>query len=717
MPGLSFTRRRILLTAIILPFAIIYGIAGWIGWTSYQMVRQMRNHPWRTPTRILSTVSKSEPLLEVYGPDWRTTTPVKIDELPDEVKNAFLAAEDVRFRHHFGIDPIGMLRALVADLRAGAIEQGGSTIDQQIVKARALSNERSFRRKLLEIPMALVLDRELTKDEILEAYLNDVYLGHYHGRPILGIDEGARLLFDKKPSRLRPGEAAVLAGMIRAPNRDTPEKRPELARERRDAILKVMRDRHWLSTEQYQDAIERPVRLHEGVLEETPFPYYLAALRAELVDRLGDDALTTTGLRIVAEIDPRAQKAAEEAVRRGLRSLRSRFSWIRNDQDPLQSALLAVDPRSGAVRALVGGGDFHQSRFDRTSQMKRQPGSAFKTFAYAAAIASKKVTPASLLLDAPLEIELSGNDVWSPHNYDERFRGRVTVREAFEKSLNVPTIRLSRQIGTGKIIREAKKFGFPEHFDDVASLALGVTEVSVRDLTAAYTAFPNLGERVEPYLLDEVRDRHDEVLYQHHVEKHRVCNADVAYVMHSLLRGVVRHGTASRVSRYGIANAAGKTGTTNDYRDAWFVGYTPDLVATVWVGYDRGAPLRLSSAEAALPIWGRFMGNVEHSSRTIEPPDGVVFRDIDPETGFLWAEGCPGPEEEVFLEGTAPTHHCPRGVAGRIVRSLFFDRKSFDEPPAITFQKFRRWSQEMSRTRERVKGVLRRIFGNNDSDE
>ena len=342
--------------------------------------------------------------------------------------------------------------------------------------------------------------------------------------------------------------------------------------------------------------------------------------------------------------------------------------------------------------------------------MRRQPGSAFKTFAYLAAIASKRATPASLLLDEPVSVPVEGeSQPWQPHNYDDRFRGRVTLREAFEKSLNVPTVRLTQQIGLRRVVDTAERFGFQEKFASIPALPLGVTEVTMRELTTAYTVFPNLGTRVEPYLVTSVRDARGKLLYEHEVEKKKVAKADATYVMHTLLRGVVQRGTASRLRRYGLNYVAGKTGTTNDYRDAWFVGYTPDMVSTVWVGFDRGEPLRLSSGEAAIPIWGAYMSSIPHQHDEPKPPAGVVFRDIDPESGMLWQDGCPGPWHEVFLEGTAPTRHCPRGVIGNIMRRIFFDKEHFDEPPAITYDQFRRWATEVDRERQDVETFVDRL--------
>ncbi len=683
-----------------------------------RLTRELVRHTWRKPTVLLSAArSKPFVIAMLYGLDWRGTPPVSLTSIPSFIPAAFMAAEDVRFRHHIGIDPIGVARAIITDIRAGGLVQGGSTIDQQIIKGRFLSQDRTWRRKLVEIPLAMLLDARLTKDEILEIYLNDVYFGHQNGKPVLGIEEAARLYFNKRPRDMRVDEVALLASIVRAPNRDTPGKRPEVIRGRRDAVLAIMLAHRWISDDQYRAAVSHAVEFRGGSLPSSPFPFYLRALRRDLVQEIGVRSVIEGGLTITCEMDPDAQRNAERVAHRSPAQLQSRFSWIREQarHEPLQVAILSIDPRNGGVRALVGGSDWEVSPFDRTSAMRRQPGSAFKTFAYLAAIASKKVTPASLLLDAPLEIAVEGEkQPWSPHNYDERYRGRVTLREAFEKSLNVPTVRMTGDVGLSRVIEVAGKFGFEETFRHIPALPLGVTEVTMRELTAAYTAFPSLGLRSEPFLIREIRDWRGGSLFAFQPQSKRVAAADTTYVMHSLLRGVVQRGTAARLKRYGLGSVAGKTGTTNDYRDAWFVGYTPDMVTSVWVGFDHGAPLRLSSGEAAIPIWGAYMSSIPHLRTEIKPPAGVTFRDVDPETGMVWDEGCPGPWREVFLNGTAPTQHCPRGFLGGIVRRVFFDRDHFDEPAAITFDQFRRWAAEVDHDRQQVEGAisrLKRIFG------
>ena len=701
---------------VALPFAVALFVAMQVASVRLllldrRIVRELESHSWRTPTVIAVAADGGErEVARVYGADWRVTPPVLLERLPRHVGDAFVAAEDVRFRRHPGIDPLGIARAFVANVRAGAVTQGGSTIPQQVVKQRFLTQERTLSRKLMETLLAIDLDRRLTKDEILELYLNDVYLGHLNGSPIYGVDEASRLYFDKPPHELRVDEAALLAAMIRAPNRDRPEKRPDIVRARRDAILRVMQRRGWLAGDEAERAVRRGVDVDRGSLPRMPYPFYLRALRAEMIRRVGRRPLMAGGLTVLCEMDPEAQAAAEDSAVRAVDRLRGRYRWIRTQSqaDPLQVAILSVDPRSGGVRALVGGSDYRRSPIDRTLQMRRQPGSAFKTFAYLAAIASKKVTASTLLLDAPLQVRLSGDKTWEPQNYDERFRGRVTLRESFERSLNVPTVRLTQDVGIQRVARTATTFGFGE-VAAIPALPLGVNEVTMRELTAAYTAFPNLGEIVEPFLLRRLRDRKGTVLFQSEARRRRVTDPGAAYVVHSLLRGVVRRGTASSLRRYGLAYAAGKTGTTNDYRDAWFVGYTADMVTSVWVGFDRGAPLRLSSSEAAIPVWGAYMREIRHRPPEPEPPATVTFREIDPESGLLWRKGCPGPVREVYLEGTAPIHQCPRGFFGEIVRKVLFDKETFDEPPAITFEKYRRMAGEIERNRREIEGIVRRL--------
>ncbi len=675
-------RKTILIAALILGVIVIPLVIITL-WYAWRVNGELGGRPWRNTNQIVT--HDGEVLLEFQGNVWRPAQPFTLEELPDEIPLVFLAAEDIRFRSHFGIDPIGVGRAALTNVREGGVTQGGSTITQQLAKTHFFSQERTFRRKALEAIVALLIEARLSKDDILEAYLNDVYLGHQEGRPVLGIDEAARLYFNRSPEKLSLAEAAMLAGMIRAPNRDTAEKRPEVAKRRRNAILQVMLDEEWITAEEFEQASEARVAFRTGSLDSAPHPYPIAAMRTELVDRIGERRLRSGGLIIHTTLDREMQRAAERAVANGVERLRRRHSWLRRSDEPLQAAVLSVNAADGGIRALVGGSNWKTSQFDRTRSMKRQAGSALKPFTYAAAIASKNITPATVIEDSPVRIQLARKDVWSPHNYDERFRGEVTVREAFEKSLNVPAVRIADDVGIRRVKSVLDDAGFDNDFSSTPAIALGVDEVRMIDLAGAYTAFPNLGRRMNPHLVSRVEKKKGREIYKAKTKGRKVMKPAVAYVMHSLMRGVVRRGTAASLGRQGLGYVAGKTGTTNDYRDAWFVGYTSDLVTATWVGFDGGRPLRISSGEAALPVWAGYMSRVKHDKGSIEQPDGVITAKVERATGLLWREGCGSSMEEVFLEGTEPRRRC---VPQRHQEPAI---EEYEEPTIITLGQLKQW--------------------------
>lgn len=681
-------RQRLILVAATILGLIVSGAAAYLGWLNWRLSRTIASAPWRHPVEIVSAVrgADSEPIARLYGDDWRVTEPVRIEELPPHVPRAFVAAEDVRFYRHPGIDPFGLARATAANVRHRGVTQGGSTITQQLIKQKLFSNQRTLRRKVPEMLLALILTMRMSKNDVLEGYLNEVYLGEWGGAPLYGIDEASRVFFDKSAAQLTADEAALLAGMIRAPNRDNPIKRPEEARARRDAILAVMRDQKWLTDDEYERARNRRVRLEEGTLPDAPYGHYLSALRTELATVT--KRIPTSGIRIVANIDVEMQAVAEIVAGEGTAALQRRTRHLRKRED-LQVAILSADPKTGAVRALVGSRDFAIDSYDRTRRMRRQPGSALKPFVYAAALETREYTPVTSLSDTPMRVKLARNEYWSPRNYDERFRGPVALRVALEQSLNVPTVRLAEDVGLRKIAGKLEDFGFDEEFERVPSLPLGVTEVTLRELVAAYSAFPSLGNVPELHLISEVRNARGRVIYRRKLREHRAIDAPVAWLTHDLMRGVVLRGTASRLNDEGLDMVAGKTGTTTDYRDAWFVGYAPDLVTGLWIGCDGGAPLRLSAAEAAVPLWAAYMGSVRTSREEIPPPEGIVFRDVDPTSGRLWRPGCAGPVREAFLEGTEPKTECSARGGTLLARA-----RGNPEPPEISPETWQRWSAE-----------------------
>ena len=668
--------RTRLAIAVLIAFIAFTGFAAsTFGWYGYRVYTELTPGSWRSPTEILDRSGKT--IVSLYGSDWKVAEPVVLGNLPDYVPNAFLAAEDARFRSHIGIDPIGLGRAVVTDVAAGGVEEGGSTITQQLARTRFLSSKRTFSRKFVEAGLALLIELRLTKDEILEAYLNEVYLGHRDGREVRGLGEASRVYLGKAPEKLTVAEAALIAGMIRAPNRDNPDERSNIAKQRRDAVLGVMLNKKWIDQQQHDVAVAADAEFKPGIRRPRPHPYLLAAIRQEFIDRVGERQLAAGGLKIYTAVDLGMQSAAEAAVTSGTRTLRSAHGWLQRKK-PLQSALLSVEPSTGGIRALVGGSDFARSQFDRTRLMQRQPGSAAKPFTYAAAIASRRITPSSIVDDSPIQIQLASNRTWSPKDYDQQFRGPVTVREAFEKSLNVPAVRVASDIGVDQVRDMFHNVGITGDLSETPAIALGVDDVTMRELVAAYSVFPNLGTRIEPHLIEKVEEHGGSELYRFEVQRTESIDPAVAYVMHSLMRGVVMRGTAAALNQSGLGYVAGKTGTTSNYRDAWFIGYTPDLLTAVWVGFDDGTPLRMSSGEAAVPIWATYMTRAPHSQADIMPPQGVSMVEVEAMTGRVWQPGCGPSVVEAYLSGTEPHDPCGGSFDGSQMLGMY------EEPPMMT---------------------------------
>jgi len=683
------TRLALIVVASFIAFALFSTAA--FGWFGYRVYTELSPGSWKAPTEIVDRNGKT--IVSLYGAEWRVAEPVSLEDLPAHVPHAFLAAEDTRFRGHFGVDPIGIGRAAVSNIAAGGVTEGGSTITQQLAKMRFLSPERTFVRKFLEAGLAVMIEVRLSKDEILEAYLNEVYLGHRDGREVRGLGEAARVYFGKPAKDLRMSEAALIAGMIRAPNRDNPDERARIAKQRRDAVLSVMAEKKWITVDQKERASRVDAEFRPGSRRTRPHPYLIAAIRQEFVESVGERKLHSGGLRIHTAVDRGMQNAAERAVRIGTQRLRAGHRWLRRSK-PLQAAILSVEPASGGIRALVGGSNFRTSQFDRTRRMKRQPGSAAKPFTYAAAIQDRRLTAASIVDDAPIEITLARNNVWKPENYDQQFRGQVTVREAFEKSLNVPAIRVASNIGVDKVQNVLHDAGIEGDLSNTPAIALGVDDVSMRDLVEAYSIFPNLGTRAEPYLIERVDGRDGDAIYEHEPGTRDALDPAVAYVIHSLMRGVVVRGTAARLNQYGLGYVAGKTGTTNNYRDAWFIGYVPDLLTAVWVGFDDGRALRVSSGEAAIPVWAEYMRRAPHSRSDLNPPEGVRVVEVEAATGRLWHDGCGPSVVEVFLTGTEPSEPCTGIWDGQPMFT------GFEEPMFITEEQWAEWARQMAGMQE-----------------
>ncbi len=602
------------------------------------------------------------PLLATfYGPDLLERRPVHLDEVPAEVVRAVLAAEDASFFEHPGLSPTGILRALWSNLRGGEILQGGSTITQQLAKNLYLSSERTMGRKLREAMLAIFLEWRYSKEQILEAYLNQIYWGRSGAANLIGIGAAAQAYFGRPVAELDLADGALLAAMIKAPAEYSPTRHPEAAHGRRDFVLGRLAELGWVSKEAAAAARAEPLPDLEVPLSRRLAPYYADAVAAEVARRWGIADLADRGLTVEGTLDLRDQEAAEKAVADGLAGLAKRSSRVRSKEQIFQGALVSMEPATGAVRAWVGGRDYKESQFDRVSRARRQAGSAFKPIVYAAAFEAGVATPATLLEDEPLEIE-SGGKLWSPSNDDDEFHGWVTARAALEQSRNVPTARLALSTGLPRVVAMARACGITTPLRPVPAIALGAFEVLPVDLATAYATLANRGVRPPTHLVDAVLDADGRTLTGKALPAPATAmSPQTAYLVTTLLQGVLDYGTGRQARALGLADpVAGKTGTTNQARDTWFAGYSPERVTLVWVGFDDDSPTPFSGARAALPIWTSFELAVRPPGGypRISQPQGIRVVLIDPATGELATDRCPEVLAEAFPENEVPTAVC-----------------------------------------------------------
>lgn len=617
----------------------------------------------------LATVELDPALITgLYEGEWQDRKLVTLDDVPPLLVWAILDTEDQRFFQHHGIDWYGIARAIYVNLRTGRVVQGGSTLTQQLMKNFFLQDERTLRRKLHEAAMALIVERRFSKQEILEHYLNEIYLGQRGAQAIHGVYEAAQFYFGKTPAQLTLGEMAMIAGLIRGPGYYSPFRNLERARKRRDYVLERMFQAGHIDEGTLERARQEPLMVLPVRSRGKDAPYFADFVRQQLVSLYPAELLATEGLRIYTTLDMHLQRLAEEAVERGLERLEQRYPRLRadNEEQRVQACLLAIEPHTGFVRAMAGGRDYRTSQFNRCTQALRQPGSVFKPIVYAAVLEATRDSPAPILPttrveDEPFVWEYDGR-AWSPANYGNRYLGLVTVREALEQSLNAATARLAHQVGIQPILDLAEDLGLRSFLPRVPSVILGAGEVTPFEVAQAFATLANGGIRPEPLAIRRVLDRSGVALERKSIELQSVLPADTAFLVTHMLRGVLDRGTARAARSWGFRlPAAGKTGTTNDYKDAWFVGYTPTLLTVVWVGFDAERELGLSGAQAALPLWVDFMRRATAGQPPLdfEPPPGVQVVRIDPLSGGLATPACPEVLDEAFYTGLAPTEPCP----------------------------------------------------------
>ena len=619
------------------------------------------------------TGNRSLPMVELepeevtlfYGDEHERRRLITIKQAPKNLINAVLAAEDRHFYTHHGLDPLGIARAMLVNLWHGEIRQGGSTITQQLAKNYFLTSERTIIRKFNEVLIALIIDAKYEKQQILEMYLNEIYLGQKGSASINGFGEAAFFYFGRQAADLSLSESAVLAGLIKSPGQFSPFADKKAATERRDLVLQAMRDNDMISEKDLQAAQKAEVRTATYSPTNKKAPYFMDYLAQQLHEMYSPDVLNGLGLSIYTTIDMQVQTAAEQALARGLERLEKAQPKLGREEPAkqLQGAIVVIDPKNGAIKALVGGRDYGISQFNRITQARRQPGSAFKPFVYLASL--DVCTPATILSNEPRVMTLAGRP-WAPKNYEEIPELTLTMREALARSVNLATVDLAMRVGLSRVIGTAGLFEFSTPLNPAPSLVLGSSDVIPLELARAYCAFASGGVLPAPFTLKKVVDENGKVLALRHMHARRIIAPDKAYIMNSLLKSVVTEGTARGLAGLGVAlPAAGKTGTTNDSRDAWFVGYTPELLALVWVGFDDGDSIHNTGATAAVPIWAELIRSVPHctTGSWFKMPAGIVKRAICKESGQLASGSCPQ-FDEIFLESRVPSETCSLHHAG-----------------------------------------------------
>ncbi len=572
---------------------------------------------------------------------------IPLSRIPHSLQRAVIDTEDADFYRNPGISVRGIIRAVFRNLVEKGYAQGGSTITQQLARNLFLTNEKSLPRKIAEMLLAVAIERRLTKDEILERYLNQVYFG----QGAYGVETAAEVYFGKPAKDLTLPQSAMLAGLIRAPSSYSPYEHPARARVRRGEVLQRMVEVGDLPRRELAAALDAPLHLAEkgnAGLIGIRAPYFVSYILPALLQRYGEEVLYKGGLRIYTTLDLGLQAEADGALKRGIDEA------LKEHLNVHQGAIVVLDPRTGYIRAMVGGYDFRTSQFNRAWQAHRQPGSAFKPFTYTVAV-MRGIPPTRLLLDQPIEFSIPGGKVWKPQNYDQKWHGLVTARYALENSINVATIRLEQEVGPKAIVELAHRMGVQSPLQPNLSLTLGSSDVTLLELASSYGVFATGGVRAIPLAITKVTDYHGKILEENTPQRGVVLSPEVAYLMTDLLKGNVLRGTGT-AANIGVPQA-GKTGTTDDFRDAWYIGFTPYMVTGVWVGNDDNSPMHhVPGGSVPARTWAALMKKATAGQPADDwpRPEGIVQQTVCGQTGLLAGPECRDPRAELFIRGTEP---------------------------------------------------------------
>jgi penicillin-binding protein 1A len=672
--GSRISRHHIIATVVIvcIPLGLLLGLYLWFSQDLPSTDDLVSVRPW---TRTVLYDVHGVPIKSFYEQD---RVIVALDEIPQDLTNAFIATEDRKFRRHWGLNILAIGKAIFEDVVARRIVRGASTITQQLARNLFLTQEQTITRKIKEAILAIRIERHYTKEEILSMYLNQIYFGD----GAYGVEAAARKFFGKPVGELSLAECSLLAGLPRNPSAYSPRTHFDRAKQRQAIVLASMCEMGMATAEEAARAKNDTLDIMQGETAEVG-AYFTEYIRQRLEDKYGASALYREGLRVYTTLDLTLQEAAERAVETNLRAMEKRLGYAPRDTtggvrvtgegtstNYIQGALVAIEPETGNIKAMVGGRDFIDSNFNRATQAMRQPGSAFKVFVYTAAIASG-LTPADIVMDDPVVVDMPDSTQWRPKNFTETFEGPVTLRHALAKSINIPAIKVADRVGQGTVIHYARKMGITSPLKPYMSIALGSFEVTPLELISAVGVLASSGIRTEPVAITKIESRDGRILERNLPRKSEAVSSQTAYVMDSMLESVVDEGTAQAIRWRGIKRTlAGKTGTTDEYTDAWFIGFSPDLAACVWVGFDEKRSMgdRETGARVALPIWIDFMTEALAGvpDRPFREPHGIVRREICNETGLLATSYCPSTRTEVFVSGSEPLRFCDLHRSGQL---------------------------------------------------
>ena len=648
-----FNKRNVLILLVIV-CAAVSGIMIGAFFALTHDLPQIRSLESFQPSSVTRIYSADKVLLTELFIEKRDPVPLKV--IPDYLKKALIATEDRNFYNHSGVDLKGILRAIIRDIQAGEFVEGASTITQQLAKTLFLTPRKTLLRKIKEAFLAIQLERRYTKDEILALYINQVY----YGSGAYGAESAARIFFGKSIKDLELAECALIAGMPKAPSRYSPLVNPELSVKRRNVVLKQMKDTGIITETDYNRANEEPLYLRQQSLHRDGAPYFVEYVKKFLEDTLGSSKLYKGGLTVYTTLDSQLQNTAEKAVEKGVAALETRMAKQKIKNPNPQCALISLDVQSGGIIAMIGGKDFFSSPFNRAVAARRQPGSAFKPILYAHAI-ERGFPQSKMILDAPIAFKIPGqNNDWKPENFTKNYKGEITLRMALTLSKNIPAVRLIEMLGPSSVAQFGHSLGIASTLSPNLSLALGTSEVTLLELTSAYAVFPNRGRMIKPFGVVEVVDRNGRIVWRVKPQKKLVMSRAGAAVMVNMLCGVIQEGTG-RKARVLKRPVGGKTGTTNEFKDALFIGFSPSIATGVWVGQDIFNTLgkRETGARASLPIWIDFMSQVlaKKPYQFFDIPDDVVKVHMDSVTGRLLPEDSSDAVIALFKKGTEPKRH------------------------------------------------------------